>query len=149
MPSSARQESIIMDLPKKCGCVLVADSHPGMLEAVRSLLERLFETVVMVGDEASLLAAIPRLQPDVVVVDLSLPVAGDRHIVHRLGEKFPALKVIVLSVHSEPEAARSALGAGAAGYVLKRTAVTDLAEAVRAVRRGSTYVSPTVDLQPE
>ena len=138
-----------MDLSVKCGCALIADSHPGMLEAVRSLLERMFEAVVMVGDEAALLAAVPRLQPDLVVVDLSLPVAGDRHIVGRLGEQFPALKVIVLSVHCEAEAARAALAAGAAGYVLKRTAVTDLAEAVRAVRADTTYVSPTVGYQPE
>jgi DNA-binding NarL/FixJ family response regulator len=138
-----------MDLPTKSGCVLIADSHPEMLGAVRSLLEGMFEAVVMVGDEASLLAAIPSLQPDLVVVDLSLPVAGQRHIVLQLGELFPTLKEIVLSVHSEAEAARTALGAGAAGYVLKRTAATDLAEAVRAVRGGKTYVSPTVELQPE
>ena len=123
-----------MDLAVKCGCVLIADSHPGMLEAVRGLLESMFEAVVMVADEASLLAAIPRVQPDLVVVDLSLPVAGQRHIVQRLGELFPALKVIVLGVHSEAEAARAVLSAGAAGFVLKRTAVRDLAEAVRAVR---------------
>ncbi len=134
-----------MDLSAKCGSVLIADSHPGMLGAVRSLVEGMFEVVVMVSDEASLLVAIQRLQPALVVVDLSLPVAGNRHIVQRLGEQFPALRMIVLSVHTEAEAARSALGAGAVGYVLKQTAVTDLADAVRAVRGGSTYVSATVD----
>jgi DNA-binding NarL/FixJ family response regulator len=134
-----------MDLSAKGGCVLVADSHPGMLGALRGLLEGMFETVVMVGEEASLLATIPRVQADLVVVDLSLPVAGDRHIVRRLGELFPDLKVIALGVYSEAEAARSALGAGAVGYVRKSTATTDLAEAVRAVRRGEAYVSPSVD----
>ncbi len=103
----------------------------------------------MVADEESLLAAIPRVQPDLVVVDLSLPVDGHPHIVERLGQQFPALKVIVLSIHTEAEAARAALRAGAAGFVLKRTAVTDLNEAVRAVRGGKTYVSPTVDMKPE
>jgi DNA-binding NarL/FixJ family response regulator len=134
-----------LDLPAKCGCVLIADCHPGMLAALRNLLLGMFEAVVMVGDEESLLATIPRVRPDLVVVDLSLPVAGHRHIVQRLGEQFPALKVIVLSVHSEAEAAQAVLSEGAAGYVLKRTAVTDLVEAVHAVRRGNTYVSPTVD----
>ena len=138
-----------MDLAAKCGCVLIADSHPGMLAAVRGLLEAMFEAVVMVADEASLLAVIPLVQPDLMVVDLSLPVTGQRHIVQRLGELFPTLKVIVLSVHSEAEAARAALEAGADGYVLKRTAVTDLTEAVRAVRGGNTYISPMVELQPE
>ncbi len=136
-----------MGLPSKHGCVLVADSHPGMLGAVRCLLEGLFETVVMVADEVSLLAAIPRLQPDLVVVDLSLPVAAFPHIVQRLRAQFPALKLIVLSVHSEAEAVRVTLAAGAGGYVLKRTAATDLPIAVGAVREGSTYVSPTVDPQ--
>jgi DNA-binding NarL/FixJ family response regulator len=133
----------------KCGCVLVADGHPGMLGAVRSVLEGMFAAVVMVGDEASLLAAIPRVQPDLMVVDLSLPVVGDRHIIQELGELFPGLKVIALGVYSEPEAARAALRAGAAGYVLKRTASTDLAEAVTAVRTGETYVSPSMDCAPE
>jgi two-component system response regulator NreC len=105
----------------------------------------MFESAVMVADEASLLITIPHVGPDLIVVDFSLPVAGQRHIVQRLGEQFPDLKVIVLSVHSEPEAARAAREAGAAGYVLKRTAVTDLVEAVRAVREGNTYVSPTVE----
>ena len=137
-----------MDLAARSGCVLVADSHSAMLGAVRGLLEEMFEAVVMVSDEVSLLAAIPRLQPDLVVVDLSLPVTGYRHIGQRLGKQFPALKVIVLSVHSEADAVRAALAAGAVGFVLKRTAVTDLGPAVRAVRKGITYVSPSVDPQP-
>jgi DNA-binding NarL/FixJ family response regulator len=116
---------------------------------VRSLLETLFEAVVMVADEGSLLATIPRVQPDLVVVDLSLPVEGRPHIVGRLGRQFPTLKVIVLSIHTEAQAAQAALTAGAVGFVLKRTAVTDLTDAVRAVRGGNTYVSPTVDLKPE
>jgi DNA-binding NarL/FixJ family response regulator len=138
-----------MELSPKHGCVLIADSHSPMLGALHGLLGGMFDAVVMVADEASLLAAIPGTPPDLVVVDLSLPVAGQMHIVHRLGEQFPALKVIVLSVHSEAEAARAALRAGAAAYVLKRTAGTDLPEAVRAVRGGKTYVSPTVELKPE
>jgi DNA-binding NarL/FixJ family response regulator len=138
-----------MNVPAKSGCVLVADSHPEMLRAVRSLLGEMFEAVVMVGDEASLLVAIRRLQADLVVVDLSLPVAGTRNIVQRLGEFFPGLKVVALGVYSEAVAARSVLCAGAAGYVLKRTAGTDLADAIPAVRRGETYVSPSVDCVPE
>ncbi len=129
-----------MDAPRSSGCVLVADSHPGMRTGGRaksgSLLETLFAAVVMVADEESLLATIPRVQPDLVVVDLSLPVEGHPHIVGRLGKQFPALKVIVLSIHTETEAAQAALRAGAVGFVLKRTAVTDLNEAVVRVRGG-------------
>ena len=70
----------------KHGCVLVADSHPEMLGAVRSLLHDLFDMVVMVADEGSLLAAIPRVRPDLVVLDLSLPVADNRNIAAQCGE---------------------------------------------------------------
>jgi len=132
----------------KHGCVLVADSHPEMLGAVTSLLHDLFETVVMVADEASLLAAIPRLRPDLVVLDLSLPVAGCRNIAAQCGERFPSLGVIVLSVHDEPDAAAAAMRTGARGYVLKRTAATDLAAAIAAVLGGGTYISPAVGPQP-
>lgn len=132
----------------KHGCVLVADSHPEMLGAVRSLLQELFHSVVMVADEASLLAAIPRLQPDLVVLDLSLPVAGNRNVAAQCGEKFPSLRVIVLSVHDEPDAAAATMRTGARGYVLKRTAGTDLAPAIEAVLGGGTYVSPGVGPQP-
>jgi DNA-binding NarL/FixJ family response regulator len=132
----------------KHGCVLVADSHPEMLGAVRCLLHDRFETVVMVADEVSLLAAIPRLRPDLVVLDLSLPVAGCRNAVAQCGEKFPSLGVIVLSVHDESEAAAAMMRTGARGYVLKRTAATDLAAAIGAVLGGGTYVSPCVGPQP-
>ncbi len=133
----------------KYGCALVADSHPEMLGAVQGILRDLFDTVVMVADEASLLAAIPRLQPDLVLVDLSLPVAGNRNIAARCGEKFPILGFIVLSVHDEPAAAAAAMRTGAKGYVLKRTAATDLAAAIGAVLGGGTYISPDVGAQPE
>jgi DNA-binding NarL/FixJ family response regulator len=132
----------------KHGCVLVADSHPEMLGAVQRVLQDLFGTVVLVADEGSLLAAIPRLQPDLVVVDLSLPVAGYRNIAAECGEKFPSLGVIVLSVYDEPDAAAAAMRAGAKGYVLKRTAAADLVQAVAAVLGGGTYVSPGVGPLP-
>src|SRR5947209_6067933 len=125
-------------------CVLLADSHPEMLGAVQGVLHELFDTVVMVADEASLLAAIPRLRPDLVVVDLSLPVADSRNIAAQCGETFPATPVIVLSVHDEADAAAATMRTGARGYVLKRTAATDLADAVSAVLGGGTYVSPAV-----
>jgi DNA-binding NarL/FixJ family response regulator len=128
----------------KHGCVLVADSHPEMLGAVRGILNDLFDTVVMVADEVSLLAAVPRLQPELVVLDLSLPVTGNRNIAEQCGKKFPSVGVIVLSVHDEPDAAAATMRTGARGYVLKRTAATDLAAAIAAVFGGGTYVSPDV-----
>jgi DNA-binding NarL/FixJ family response regulator len=128
--------------------VLLADAHPNMLEAVRGLLKGKFAATVMVADESSLLEAVPRLQPDLVVVDLSLPVSGGVNVVPTLLGRHPGLRVIVLSVHDEQIALSQALGAGAAGFVLKRTAASDLTAAVDAVLRGETYVSPALARRP-
>jgi DNA-binding NarL/FixJ family response regulator len=119
--------------------VLLADSHPNMLEAVRGLLVGKFTTIVMVADETSLLDMVARIAPDLVVVDLSLPVSGNVNIMRTLLGRFPGLKVLVLSVHDEPTAISQAFAVGVSGFVLKRRAVVDLSEAVDAVMRGETY----------
>jgi DNA-binding NarL/FixJ family response regulator len=128
---------------------LLADDHPSMLAAVRGLLQGKFATIVMVADETSLLEAVPRMEPDLVVVDLSLPVRGHVNIVRSLFSRFPSLRVIVLSVHDEIPAVSQALSTGAAGFVLTRTAAVDLNAAVDAVLRGETYVSPGLGWRPE
>ena len=128
--------------------VLLADAHQNMLEAVRSLLEGRFATTVMVADEKSLLETVGRIEPDLVVVDFSLPVAGGVNVVTTLLTRYPGLKVIVLSVHDEQTALSQVLGAGAAGFVLKRTAAMDLNAAVDAVLRGETYASPAMGRRP-
>jgi DNA-binding NarL/FixJ family response regulator len=115
-----------------------------MLGGVHGLLETLFETVLMVADEASLVDAIATSKPDLVVVDLSLPREGEADIARRLMGRYPGLRLIVLSVHDEPTVADQMLNAGAAGFVLKRTAATDLIPAVQEVLRGGTYVCPAV-----
>jgi DNA-binding NarL/FixJ family response regulator len=130
-------------------CVLLADDHPNMLEAVRGLVEEKFTTTVMVADERSLLEAVRRMEPDLVVVDLSLPVSGDVNVVRHLLSRYPGLRVIVLSVHDERPAVSQACGAGAAGFVLKRTVGVDLTAAVDAVLRGETYVSPVLGWRSE
>jgi DNA-binding NarL/FixJ family response regulator len=130
-------------------CVLLADAHANMLEAVRGLLQGRFATTVMVADEASLLEAVLPMRPDLVVVDLSLPVSGGVNVVRALLGRHPGLRAIVLSVHDEEAALAQALDAGAAGFVLKRTAAVDLTAAVDAVLRGETYVSPALGWRPE
>jgi DNA-binding NarL/FixJ family response regulator len=125
-------------------CLLLADAHSIMLEAVRGLLAGRFATTVMVADEASLLEAVGRMEPDLVVVDLSLPVSGCVNVVRTLFNRYPHLRVIVLSVHDEQTAVSQVFSAGAAGFVLKRTAAVDLTAAADAVLRGETYVSAVV-----
>jgi DNA-binding NarL/FixJ family response regulator len=128
----------------KHGRVLLADSHLGMLGGVHGLLDALFETVVMVADERSLMEATATFKPDLVVVDLSLPSSGEVNIARRLMSQHPDLRLVVLSVHDDPTVAIVVLKAGAVGFVLKRSAATDLAPAVNEVLRGGVFVSPSV-----
>ena len=122
--------------------VILADTHHTMLEGIRGLLETMFEAVVMVADDTSLFDAAARLEADLIVADLSLPLPRDVNIVRRLKDRFPELRLIVLSIHDESIAVEEVMAAGAEGFVLKRTAATDLIPAVRAVLRGRKYVSP-------
>jgi DNA-binding NarL/FixJ family response regulator len=133
-----------MDGAVKQGRVLLADSHLGMLGGVHSLLENLFENVLMVADERSLVDAVSTFKPDLVVVDLSLPREGEANIAMRLLGRHPDLRLIVLSVHDEPTIAGQLLSAGVAGFVLKRAAATELVPAVKEVLRGGVYVSALV-----
>ena len=130
----------------KQGRVLLADRHQSMLEGIRDLLETMFQTVVMVADEPSLLETVEQLKPDLVIVDLSMPVSEEINVARRLKTRYPELKVIILSVHDEHTVVKEVLAAGALGFVLKRSAVMDLIPAVQEVRQGRTYVSPAAQL---
>ncbi len=121
--------------------IVIADSHPEMLAGVRRLLENRFGPVLMVADEMSLMDALDKIRPGLLIVDLSLPFADGVNVVPEVKRRHPDLRVIVLSVHDEPEVASEVLSAGAAGFVLKRTAATELLPAVEAVLAGRNYVS--------
>src|SRR5439155_24700997 len=89
----------------KYGVVLLAGSHLSLLQGVHSLLDALFETVLMVADERSLIEAIETFKPELVVVDLSLRGAGEANVARRLMGRHPDLRLIVLSVHDDPTVA--------------------------------------------
>ena len=129
----------------KRGRVLLADSHEHMLFGVKELLDGIFEVVLMVADEKSLVEAANKIRPELVVVDLSMPVSGEVNVARTLRRLDPELKFIILSVHDERMVADECLAAGASGYVLKRTASEDLMPAVEKVLSGGIYVSPTVE----
>jgi DNA-binding NarL/FixJ family response regulator len=124
--------------------VILADNHQNMLAGERTLLESMFETVFMVADEASLMEAAEKLSPDLIVADLSLPVTKEINIARRLKKTFPGIKLIILSIHDEGTAVGECIVAGASGFVLKRTAVNDLAPAIETVMKGELYISPSV-----
>jgi DNA-binding NarL/FixJ family response regulator len=115
-----------------------------MMGGVRHLLKDLFNVILMVADEHSLADAVVTNPPDLLVVDLSMPVSSTENIARLLHRLNPELRFIVLSVHDEQSVVDECLSAGANGFVLKRAAVTDLIVAVEAVLSGGTYVSPSI-----
>jgi len=125
-------------------CVLLADRHQGLSEAVRGLLETTFDATVMVADETSLFETAKRLEPTLAVVDLSLARTDSLDWVQRLRRSCPNLKLILLSVHDEPSVCRAALEAGADGFVVKRHIATELLPAVDAVLAGNRFVPPAL-----
>jgi DNA-binding NarL/FixJ family response regulator len=86
--------------------VLLVDRHPALVESIRDLLETLFDTVVMVSDERSLIETLYRFDPDLVVVDLFLPVSQEQNVAALLNRYDPELKFIVLSDHEGREVMR-------------------------------------------
>ena len=129
----------------KYGSVILADRHQNMLEGIRGLLEAMFETVVMVADKASLFDTAEKINPDLAVVDLSLPVSGEINIARQLKDKYPELKIIILSVHDEKTVVSEIMASGVSGFVLKRSVASDLITAVEEVLGGKTFVSPLLE----
>ena len=121
--------------------IVIADSHPSMLEGARDLLNDMFDVMFMVANEQSLEEAIDGVHPDLVIVDLSIPISSGVNVARLLQKSSPALRFIILSVHDEQTVIDECLAAGARGFVLKRTAAIDLIPAVEAVLRGDIFVS--------
>jgi DNA-binding NarL/FixJ family response regulator len=115
-----------------------------MLAGIRRLLEDEAETVLMVADEISLNEVLQHFNPDVVVADLSLPISTKTNIAWVLKEKFPNVKVIILSLHDEKAVMDDVMAAGVEGFVLKHRAVVDLIPAIRGVLQGGKYISPHI-----
>lgn len=123
------------------GHVVLAESHSDMLEGMRRMIETVAESVVMVADEHSLIQAIHRMKPDLVIADLSFQVSGAANVVRLVKRYYPQVKVIVVSLYDDPVVVNEAIDAGAKGFVLKRRAVVDLIPAVHEVCLGRRYVS--------
>ncbi len=121
-------------------CIILALKPLGMMEGIRDLAETLFESVVMVSEENSLLNAVTKLRPDLVVVDLSFPVSRGTSVMLLFRRLAPSVKFIVLGTEDAPEVIDACVGAGASGYLLRWHVARDLIRAVEAVRSGHRYV---------
>ena len=121
--------------------VLLADDHPQVAEELRRLLEPEFEVVAVVADGHALLRQAEIVQPDVVVTDIAMPGGDGITVARELLARDPGTRVVLVTVHDDPELVERGYAAGALAYVLKVTAAHNLAPAVRAVLRGERYAS--------
>ena len=125
--------------------VLLADDHRLFREALRTVLERECDVVgeAASGEEAVALAA--RTRPDIVLLDVGMPGVGGLNAAHRLARESPNSKVVILSQHDDEEYVIEAMvDAGAAGYLVKTDAASELLSALRAVAAGRRYLSAMV-----
>lgn len=115
--------------------IMLVDDHAVLRSGVRLLLEREegFEPVGEAESAEAALRALPRLQPDVVVIDIEMPGIGGLEGATRIKERQPGVRILVLSMHDQANDVRKAFDAGADGYLLKAAADEDLIRAIRAV----------------
>ncbi len=126
--------------------VLVADDHAIVRTGIRHVLEGEpgFAVVGEASNGAEALALALALQPDVAVLDISMPGDSGLRVAAELRERSPAIRVLILSMHDNTEYVLESVRAGAHGYLLKDTAATELRGAIRAVSGGESYFSPPI-----
>lgn len=124
--------------------VLLADDHQIILFALKGILEQEFQVVDTAANGLELLEKAEALRPDLVVVDVSMPLLGGIEAVRQLKKKLSSLKVVFLTMHSDIVFAARALEAGAKAYVLKHAPPAELLMAVREAAQGRTFVSPAI-----
>ena len=122
--------------------VLLADDHRLLREAFVKLLEPECDVVGSVTDGRALLEAAPKLRPDVVVVDIAMPLLNGLDAARQLKRSMPAVKVIILTVNEDPDIAAEAFRAGASAFLLKNSAASELLQAIQDVVQGRSYVTP-------
>jgi len=126
--------------------LLIADDHLLVAEGVANLLRAEFQKVAIVSDGRDLLATVQSDPPDLAIIDIALPVCNGLDAIQEIIKIAPAVKMIMLTMHKEPDLIRQALRAGASGYVLKDSAGIELLEAAKTVLQGGTYLSPNLTM---
>jgi DNA-binding NarL/FixJ family response regulator len=128
----------------KLPSVLIADDHIIVSQGLQSLLEDEFDVVGTVTNGRALIDAARQLKPDVLVVDISMPILNGLDAVRELRREGDDTKVVFLTMHAEAQIAIEAIRIGATGYVLKQAAGDELVAAIRASMKGRTYLTPFV-----
>ncbi|HEX4586195.1 MAG TPA: response regulator transcription factor [Burkholderiaceae bacterium] len=126
--------------------VLIADDHTLVREGLRALLQSETDIEIIgeaqTGREAVQLAA--RLKPDVVLMDIAMPLLGGLEATRQITKQVPSSRVLILSSYSDDEYVHQLAEAGGAGYLLKQAAFTDVLRAIREVQKGNAFFSPAI-----
>jgi DNA-binding NarL/FixJ family response regulator len=129
-----------MSLPR----LLLADDHRIVVEGLRSILSPEFDLVGIVEDGRQLVEAARRLEPDIIIADVSMPHLNGLDAVQQLKREGSRAKVVFLTMHKDTTYAARAMEIGAMGFVLKHCASSELLEAIRTVLSGQAYLTPEV-----
>ncbi len=124
--------------------VLLADDHVLLLGAFETLLSGECDIVGQVSDGRALVEAAERLKPDVIVLDISMPLLNGLEAARQIKRKLRNVKLVFLTMNEDAEIAAEAFRAGASAYLLKRSEVSELPAAIRAVMQGRSYITPLV-----
>ena len=124
--------------------VMLADDHTLLVEAFRRLLESKCEIVGSASDGRTLLETAPVLKPDVIVLDISMPLLNGLEAARQLKTLLPAVKIIFLTMNEDPDLAGEAMRIGASGYLLKKSAASELFRAIQQALKGKVYVTPQI-----
>ena len=124
--------------------LLMADDHAILLAGLRKLVEDCCEVVGTVEDGRALLETAERLKPDLILLDISMPLLNGLDAARQLKKLLPETKLLVLTMHSSPTYATEAFKMGASGYLLKQSAASELPQAIHAVLKGQIYLTPAI-----
>ncbi len=124
--------------------LLMADDHSIMLAGLRKLVEGTCEVVGAVEDGRALVEAAERLRPDLILIDISMPLLNGMDAARQIKKSVPDAKLIFLTMHASPVFATEALQTGASGYLLKQSAASELPLAIDTVLKGQIYLTPTI-----
>ena len=124
--------------------VIMADDHSLIMAGLRKLVEADCDVVATVEDGRALLEAAERINPDLILLDISMPLLNGLDAARQLSKIVPECKLIFLTMHANPSYATEAFQAGASGYLLKRSAASELPQAIRSALSGQYYLTPLI-----
>jgi DNA-binding NarL/FixJ family response regulator len=122
--------------------ILLADDHRLLADALQGILEPDYDVVGVVADGQSLLEAAETLRPELIVLDIAMPKLNGLDAARKLKLKFPAIKVVFMTMNEDPYLVGEAFRAGGSAFLLKQGAALELTDAIAVVLRGGTYISP-------